>query len=102
VSELPTVEGDAIHPHAKIAFNRQQYIPIPHSTRGLRLFRLVTRWIAKLQNRDPLPVGATVDRTISGPDGPLTTRLFLPDESGPFPTVKFVQGHYFVFEKDCS
>ncbi|WP_458210499.1 alpha/beta hydrolase [Haladaptatus sp. NG-SE-30] len=91
------MEADAIHPHAKTALQRQQYFPLPHSKRGLRLFRLVTRWLAKLQNRDPLPVGATVDRTIPGADEPLATRLYLPNESGAFPTVVFFHGGGFVF-----
>lgn len=69
---------------------------MPHSRRGLRLLRLVTRAVTWFQNRDPPAVGATVDRTIPGPGGDLDARLYLPDATGPFPTVVFFHGGGFV------
>lgn len=69
---------------------------MPHSRRGLRLFRLLTRGVMWLRNRNVPPVGATRDLTIPGPAGDLDARLYLPDEEGAFPTVVFFHGGGYV------
>ncbi|SIR76463.1 acetyl esterase [Haladaptatus litoreus] len=91
------MEADEIHPQAKRVLKRQQYFPLPHSERGLRFFRLYTRGIARIWNRNPPSVGKIVDRTIPDSDEPLEAKLYLPEGSGPFPTVVFFHGGGFVF-----
>jgi len=63
------MEADEIDSQAKAAVERQQRIPMPHSRKGLKLLRLLSRATAWVQNRNAPSVGTTVDRTISGPDG---------------------------------
>ena len=90
------MQADEIDPQAKAALERQERFPIPNSRRALKLTRLLTRPAMWLRNRNPPPVGETVDRTIPGPDGPLDTRLYLPEGEGPFPTVVFFHGGGYV------
>ncbi|NHN59120.1 MULTISPECIES: alpha/beta hydrolase [Halorussus] len=89
------MHADEIDPQARAAVERQDRFPLPHSRRGLKLLRLITRPAMWIQNRNPPSVGATVDRTIPGPAGDLDARLYLPDE-GSFPTVVFFHGGGFV------
>ncbi|MFC4359140.1 alpha/beta hydrolase fold domain-containing protein [Halobium salinum] len=91
------MQSDEIDPQAKAAVERQDRFPLPHSRRGVKLLRLLTRPAMWVRNRDPPSVGATVDRTIPGPAGDLDTRLYLPDTDGPFPTVVFFHGGGFVY-----
>ncbi|WP_266081652.1 alpha/beta hydrolase [Haladaptatus caseinilyticus] len=91
------MEADEIHPQAKSVLKRQQYIPLPHSERGLRLFRLFTHVTARIRNRNPPTVGKIVNRTIPGSDEPLEAKLYLPEGSGPHPTIVFFHGGGFVF-----
>lgn len=86
-----------LHPLAKTALKHQQHIPFPHNIRDLCQFRLVTRGIAKPQNRTPLPFGPEIVRLNAAPTGPLVMRIHRPDESGSFPTVVFFHGGGFVF-----
>ena len=90
------MQADEINPQAQAAVDRQDRLPLPHSRRGVKLLRLLTRATMWLRNRNPPPVGATVDRRIPGPAGELTTRLYLPDANGPVPTVVFFHGGGFV------
>lgn len=90
------MHADELDPQAKEAIRRQERIPLPHSRVGLKLLRHLTRPLVWLRNRNPPPVGATVDRTIPGPATPLDTRLYLPDADGPFPTVVFFHGGGYV------
>ena len=69
---------------------------MPHSRRGLKLLRLLTRPVTWIRNRSVPSVGRTVDRTIPGPAGDLDARLYLPDADGPFPTVVFFHGGGYV------
>jgi acetyl esterase len=91
------MQADEIDPQAKATVERQDRFPLPHSRRGLKLLRLVSRAALWFQNRNPPSVGATLDRTIPGPAGELDARLYLPDADGPFPTVVFFHGGGFVF-----
>nr|WP_233265228.1 alpha/beta hydrolase [Halomarina oriensis] len=59
----------------------------------MRTVNRVANWF---QNRNPPAVGATEDRTISGPDGDLPVRVYRPEGEGPFPTVVFFHGGGFV------
>ncbi|MCU4741536.1 alpha/beta hydrolase [Natronoglomus mannanivorans] len=90
------MHADQIDPQAREAVERQDRFPLPHSRRGVKLLRLVTRPAMWLQNRNPPGVGATVDRTIPGPAGEIDARLYLPDADGPFPTIVFFHGGGFV------
>nr|WP_233341085.1 alpha/beta hydrolase [Haloprofundus sp. MHR1] len=90
------MQADEIDPQAQAAVARQDRFPLPHSRRGLKFLRLVSRPITWVQNRNPPSVGATVDRTIPGPAGELNARLYLPEGGGPVPTVVFFHGGGFV------
>ncbi|OYR52558.1 alpha/beta hydrolase [Halorubrum sp. Ea8] len=90
------MHADEIDPQAKAAVERQERLPLPHSRWGLKLARLLTRPVMRIRNRNPPPVGRTVDGTVPGPDGALDARLYLPDAEGPFPTVVFFHGGGFV------
>jgi acetyl esterase len=90
------MQATEVDPQAMAAVERQQRLPLPHSRRGLKLLRLVTRSAMWVQNRDVPRVGATVDRTIPGPAGDLDARLYVPDADGPFPTVVFFHGGGYV------
>ncbi|WP_207588917.1 alpha/beta hydrolase fold domain-containing protein [Halomontanus rarus] len=90
------MHADEIDQQARAAVERQNRLPLPHSRRGLKLLRLVTRPAIWIQNRNPPSVGATVDRTLPGPAGELDARLYLPDADGPFPTTVFFHGGGFV------
>jgi acetyl esterase len=90
------MQADEIDPQARAAVERQDRLPLPHSRRGLKLLRLVSRAAMWIQNRNPPSVGAAVSRTIPGPAGELDARLYLPDTDGPFPTVVFFHGGGFV------
>jgi acetyl esterase len=45
---------------------------------------------------DAEPVGDVTNRTIPGPDGELSVRIYLPEGDGPFPTVVYFHGGGFV------
>ncbi|WP_248910103.1 alpha/beta hydrolase [Halocatena marina] len=90
------MHADEIDPQAKAAIERQNRFALPHSHRGLKLFRLVSRATMLIQNRNNPSVGAIIDRTIPGPTGDLNARLYLPDADGSFPTVVFFHGGGFV------
>jgi acetyl esterase len=90
------MQADEIHPQAEAAVERQDRFPLPHSRRGLKLLRLVSRAAMWFQNRNPPHIGATIDRTVPGPAGDLDSRLYLPDADGPFPTIVFFHGGGFV------
>jgi acetyl esterase len=90
------MQADEIDPQARAAVEQQDRLPFPHSRRGLKLLRLVSRGVMRIRNRNPPDVGATIDRTIPGPAGDLDARLYLPDAGGPFPTVIFFHGGGFV------
>ncbi len=90
------MQADEINPQVQAAVERQDRFQLPHSRRGLKLLRLITRPAMWIQNRNPPSVGATVDRTIPGPEGELDARLYLPDANGSFPTVVFFHGGGFV------
>lgn len=90
------MQADQIDPQARRAVARQDRIPIPNSRRGLKLFRLLTRVATWIQNRKLPGVGATIDGIVPGPAGDLDVRLYLPDATGPFPTIVFFHGGGFV------
>lgn len=90
------MQATEIDPQARAAVERQDRLPLPHSRRGVKLLRLISRVAMRIQNRNPPDVGATVDRSIPGPAGELAARLYLPDADGPFPTVVFFHGGGFV------
>ncbi|WP_224337949.1 alpha/beta hydrolase [Haloprofundus halobius] len=90
------MQADEIDPQARAAVERQNRFPLPHSRRGLKLLRLLTRPATWIQNRNSPSVGATIDRTIPGPTGELDVRLYLPGGDGPVPTVVFFHGGGFV------
>jgi len=98
------VSADQIDPQAKRAAARQSRIPLPHGRYRLKLLRLLTRPLTRLQNRNPPSVGATESVTVPGPDGAgsrdepddLDARLYLPAGDPPFPTVVFFHGGGFV------
>ncbi|ESP90119.1 alpha/beta hydrolase [Candidatus Halobonum tyrrellensis] len=90
------MHADQIDPQARAAVDRQDRVPLPHSRRGVRLLRSLTRPMMWLRNRNPPSVGATVDRAIPGPAGDLDARLYLPDADRPVPTVVFFHGGGFV------
>jgi acetyl esterase len=91
------VHTSDIHPQAQALLERQERLRLyplhRHGVRRLRLLMRVTDW---LQNRDPPAVGATTDREVPGPDGPIPVRVYEPDGEGPFPTVTFFHGGGFV------
>ena len=86
------MHADEIDPRARAAVERQQRFSLPHSRRGVKALRLLTRAAVWVRNRNPPSVGRAVDRTIPGPAGD----LYLPDVDGPFPTVVFFHGGGFV------
>jgi acetyl esterase len=90
------MQAEEVDPQAKEAAERLDRLPLPHSRRGLKLLRLVSRVAMWVQNRNPPSVGTTIDRTIPGPAGALDARLYLPNADGPFPTVVFFHGGGFV------
>ncbi|MFB6130410.1 MAG: alpha/beta hydrolase [Salinigranum sp.] len=90
------MQADEIDPQAGAALERQERVPIPHSRRGLKLLRLLTRPAMWIRNRNVPSVGTTVDRTIPGPAGDLDVRLYLPDGDGPYSTVVFFHGGGYV------
>ncbi|ELY69556.1 alpha/beta hydrolase [Natrinema versiforme] len=90
------MSADRIDPQAKAALERQGRIPMPHNRYGLKLLRLLSGPLMRLRNRNGPAVGRTVDRTIPGPAGDLEARLYLPDSSGPYPTVVFFHGGGYV------
>ena len=96
------MEADEIDPQAAAAIEWRERIPLPHSRRGVRLFRLFERVTTWFQNRDLPSVGRAVDRTVPGPGGSLDARLYLPEGEGPFPTVVYFHGGGFVFGSVAS
>jgi acetyl esterase len=91
------MEADDIDPEAKAAMEAQQRIPMPHNRWGLKLLRGVGRVGMWIQNRNLPSVGSTENLCLPGPDGELEARLYLPEESGPVPTVVFFHGGGYVF-----
>ncbi|GAA0538377.1 alpha/beta hydrolase [Halorubrum ejinorense] len=89
------MSADQIDPQAKRAAARQSRIPLPHGRYRLKLLRLVSGPLSRLQNRNPPSVGATEPLTIPGP-GDLDARLYTPAGDPPFPTVVFFHGGGFV------
>lgn len=90
------MNADEIDPQIREAVERQQRFPMPHSRRGLKPLRLLSRATMWVQNRNVPSVGTTIDWTIPGPAGDLDVRLYLPDADGPFPTVVFFHGGGYV------
>ncbi|WP_424015582.1 alpha/beta hydrolase [Halorubrum xinjiangense] len=90
------MSADQIDPQAKRAAARQSRIPLPHGGYKLKLLRLLTGPLTRLQNRNPPSVGATESITLPGPAGDLDARLYLPDGNPPHPTVVFFHGGGFV------
>ena len=90
------MHADRIDPQAKAALERQNRFSLPHSRRGLKLFRYVTRAMMWVENRNPPKVGRTADGTIPGPAGDLDARLYLPEGEGPSPTIVFFHGGGYV------
>ncbi|WP_436901614.1 alpha/beta hydrolase [Halovenus halobia] len=90
------MEADEIDPQAASAMAAQQRIPLPHSRWGVKLLRGLSRVAMPIQNRNLPTIGGTRDLAIPGPDGELDARLYLPEESGPFPTVVFFHGGGYV------
>jgi acetyl esterase len=90
------VSADQIDPQAKRAAARQSRIPLPHGRYKLKLLRLLTAPLTRLQNRNPPSVGATEPVTVPGPGADLDARLYLPAGDPPFPTVVFFHGGGFV------
>lgn len=90
------MQADEIHPQARAAVEWQDRFPLPHSRRGLKFLRLLSRAVTWVQNRNPPSVGTTLDHSIPGPAGDLNARLYLPDADGSFPTVVFFHGGGFV------
>ncbi|TKX84024.1 alpha/beta hydrolase [Halorubrum sp. SS5] len=90
------MSADQIDPQAKRAAARQSRVPLPHGGYKLKLLRLLTDPLSRLQNRSPPSVGATESVTIPGPAGDLDARLYLPADDPPYPTVVFFHGGGFV------
>ena len=91
------MHADEIDPQAKAAVERRDRFPLPHSRWALKLARLLTEPVMWVRNRNPPPVGRTVDGTVPGPESDLDARLYLPDADAPFPTVVFFHGGGFVY-----
>jgi len=87
---------DGLDPQARAALERLRRYPRRRTRRGLTLLRLLARARTWVENRSLPSVGATVDRSIPGPDGSIDVRLYRPDGAGPFPTVVFFHGGGFV------
>ena len=90
------MSADQIDPQAKRAAARQSRIPLPHGGYKLKLLRLLTAPLTRLQNRNPPSVGAIESVTVPGPEGNLDARLYLPSGDPPYPTVVFFHGGGFV------
>ncbi|TKX54403.1 alpha/beta hydrolase [Halorubrum sp. SP3] len=90
------MSADQIDPQAKRAAARQSRIPLPHGRYKLKLLRLLTGPLSRLQNRNPPSIGAIESVTVPGPAGELDARLYLPDGDPPYPTVVFFHGGGFV------
>jgi acetyl esterase len=105
------VSADQIDPQAKRAAARQSRIPLPHGRYRLKLLRLLTGPLTRLQNRNPPSVGATESVSLSRPaddsearrpvggrgtPDELDARLYLPAGDPPHPTVVFFHGGGFV------
>ncbi|WP_227131179.1 alpha/beta hydrolase [Halorubellus salinus] len=91
------MQADEMHSQARAAVRRQGYLPLPHSRVGVKLARALTRPVMWVRNRNPPPVGATVDLAIPGPAGDVDARLYRPAASERSPTVVFFHGGGFVF-----
>ena len=87
---------DGLDPQARAALERLSRYPRRRTRRGLTLLRLLARARTWIENRSLPSIGATVDRSIPGPDGAIDVRLYRPDAAGPFPTVVFFHGGGFV------
>ena len=90
------MSADQIDPQAKRAAARQSRIPLPHGRYRLKLLRLLTRPLTRLQNRNPPSVGGTEPVSVPGPAGELNARLYRPASDPPHPTVVFFHGGGFV------
>ncbi|TKX61089.1 alpha/beta hydrolase [Halorubrum sp. ASP1] len=90
------MSADQIDPQAKRAATRQSRIPLPHGGYKLKLLRLLTDPLSRLQNLNPPSVGATESVAIPGPAGDLDARLYRPAGDPPYPTVVFFHGGGFV------
>ncbi|WP_017344501.1 alpha/beta hydrolase [Halorubrum sp. T3] len=90
------MSADQIDPQAKRAAARQSRIPLPHGGYKLKLLRLLTGPLTRLQNRNPPSVGATESVRVPGPEGDSEARLYLPDSDPPHPTVVLFHGGGFV------
>ncbi|SDF53750.1 acetyl esterase [Halorubrum xinjiangense] len=90
------MSADQIDPQAKRAAARKSRIPLPHGGYKLKLLRLLTDPLTRLQNRNPPSVGATESVSVPGPEGDLDARLYLPSGDPPYPTVVFFHGGGFV------
>ena len=105
------MSADQIDPQAKRAAARQSRIPLPHGGYKLKLLRLLSGPLTRLQNRNPPSVGATESVSVPGPEGnsearrasgsrakadDLDARLYRPAGDPPYPTVVFFHGGGFV------
>ncbi len=95
------MRADEMHPQARAAAERTAWLEPLHE-RNRHLLRALERGGSWYRNRNPLPVGAAVDREIPGPDGDLPIRVYQPDASGPFSTVVFFHGGGFVLGSIAS
>lgn len=90
------MQADEIDPQAREVLARRERIPMPHSKRGIKFLRLLTRATMWVRNRNPPAVGETIDMTIPGPDGDIDARLYLPSRDHPVPTVVFFHGGGYI------
>ncbi|WP_049928879.1 alpha/beta hydrolase [Halopiger goleimassiliensis] len=96
------MEADRMDPQAKAVVDRRAWISMPKHRYALKCFRLLSRPVSWLRNRNVPSVGRTVDGTVPGPAGDVDVRLYLPDADGPFPTVVFFHGGGFVIGSIAS
>ena len=91
------MEASEPHPQAQSVLDWQRRIGLtPLRRHGVRRLRLLSRVGDWLRNRDPPRVGSVTDGTVPGPAGDLPVRVYVPDGSGPFPTLAFFHGGAYV------
>jgi len=91
------MEAEKLHPQARTVLDRQERLGIvPLHEHGVRRMRWFSKLAAWFRNRSAPSVARSFDRTIPGPDGDLSIRVYRPHGTGPFPTVVYFHGGGFV------
>lgn len=87
------MHADEPHPELQAFIAETEDRPSFHEM-GVEAARTVADEVFAVET--PRPVGEVIDRTIDGPGGDLSLRIYLPEADGPHPVTTFFHGGGFV------